>query len=103
MVDPYKTTKKIGIVRTKRNYTAGKIRPATSWELHLGLGLKLHEEAAELIRAPHDLAEYADVLQVLQDFATINGVSWDNVLAAAAQKKDKSGSFLPGKLWTANK
>ena len=61
--------------------------------------LKLHEEVAELVRAPLDLSEYADVLQALMDYAELNGLSWTDVLIAKDNKRRKCGGFLPGTLW----
>lgn len=95
------TTKRIGLARTKRTYTHGTTRPATAQEAHLGLALKLHEEVAEVVRAPKDVDEYADVLQALVDFATLNGVSWRDVTNAVVKKDLRDGSFLPALLWEA--
>lgn len=95
------TTKRIGLARTRRAYTQGATRPATASEAHLGLALKLHEEVAEVVRAPRDVFEYADVLQALMDYAELNGVSWRDVLDAMAMKSNQDGPFLPALLWEA--
>lgn len=95
------TTKRIGLARTKRTYTHGTTRPATEQEAHLGLALKLHEEVAEVVRAPKDMDEYADVLQALMDFAELNGVLWVGVEAALEAKRHFDGPFLPALLWEA--
>ena len=89
-----KTTKTIGLCRTKRDYTEGVTRAATREETALGLALKLHEEVGEVCRAPRDVEEYADVLQALRDFATVNGVSWVAVENVAKMKQADDGSFL---------
>lgn len=93
------TTKKIGLARVGRSYTEGVTRPATPEEASLGLALKLHEEVAEVTRAPNDVAEYADVLQALMDYAKHNGVPWGEVLFTLSEKAAKDGTFLPALLW----
>lgn len=95
------TTKTIGLCRNLRTYTQGVTRPATHQETSLGLALKLHEEVGELVRAPLALDEYADVLQALRDFATLNGVVWSSVERAAETKAAQDGTFLPPLLWQA--
>lgn len=96
-----KTTKMIGLCRHAGVYTQGSTRAATLTETLLGLGLKLHEEVAEVVRAPRDVSEYADVLQALSDFANANGVSMADIEAARDEKFAAKGGFLPGTLWHA--
>lgn len=93
-------TKTIGLCRNGRDYSLGKTRLASDTETGLGLLLKLHEEVGEVTRAPRDITEYADVLQVLMDLAKHNGLSWLDVLRERELKSDESGTFLPAWLWT---
>lgn len=95
-----KSTKTIGLCRNLRTYTFGTTRVAKPAEAHLGLALKLHEEVGEVCRAPQDVSEYADVLQVLMDFAELNGIAWETVLRACEDKLRTSGRFInPALLW----
>lgn len=87
-------TKGLSITRVDGTYTQGVTRVATHEETVLGLQGKLIEECGELIKAPRDVTEYADVLQVLKDFDTINGVRWSEVEAALGIKKLNRGGFL---------
>lgn len=95
------TTKTVGLCRNARVYSLGTTRMATREETALGLALKLHEEVAEVTRAPTDVSEYADVLQALQDYAEFNGVLWEHVHTARLNKAKDAGTFLPAVLWEA--
>lgn len=88
------TQKGIGLTRVEGIYNMGKTRQATPEETKLGLQAKLLEECGELVKAPRDVHEYADVLQVLRDLSTINGVIWDDVHQALINKADDRGGFL---------
>lgn len=97
------TTKLMGLCRNLRTYTAGHTQPATPTETFLGLACKMHEEVQEVINAPKDRSEYADVLQALMDFAELNGIDWLDVEAALDKKAAVSGTFInPPLLWKAN-
>lgn len=98
-----KTSKTIGLCRSRRTYTLGRTRDASPSEQALGLALKLHEEVAEVTRAPTDVCEYADVLQALMDYATFNGVRWASVTEARVKKAAKDGTFIPSRIWEAKK
>ena len=56
---------------------------------------KLIEEAEEAQAAPdrHLRSELADVLEVLQALAAAHGMSWEDVVAEAARKRDERGGF----------
>jgi predicted house-cleaning noncanonical NTP pyrophosphatase (MazG superfamily) len=56
---------------------------------------KLMEEAEEARTAPDERlgSELADVLEVLQALAAAHGMSWEDVLAEAARKRDERGGF----------
>ena len=59
------------------------------------LRAKLMEEAEEA-RAASDKqlrSELADVLEVLQDLAAAHSMSWEDVPAEAARKRDERGGF----------
>lgn len=96
-----KTTKTIGLCRTKRKYSLGVTREATRDETALGLALKLHEEVGEVVRDPHNTDEYADVLQALMDYAALHGIEWRKVLNRCEIRGALAGGFLPGLLWKA--
>ena len=59
------------------------------------LRAKLVEEAGEAQAAPDGQlrSELADVLEVLQALATAHGMSWEDVVAEAARKRDERGGF----------
>lgn len=95
------TTKIIGLCRTDGVYTHGHTRTATVTEAYLGLQLKLFEEVGEVCRAPRDVAEYADVLQVLFDLARYHGISEDEIEQARRAKADAKGGMIPARLWAA--
>jgi len=96
------TTKMMGLARNNMTFGQGAARTATETETYLGLCLKLHEEAAEVILDPTDVTEYADLLQVLQEFAELNGVSWTEVEEARSTKCQERGDFCPPVLWTSH-
>lgn len=61
----------------------------------MALRAKLMEEAEEA-RAASDRqlrSELADVLEVLRALATAHGMSWEDVVAEAARKRDERGGF----------
>ncbi len=53
---------------------------------------KLHEELAELIEA-ENADEAADLLEVLEAFMTLKGISMSDVLETQRVKKEKRGGF----------
>ena len=59
------------------------------------LRAKLMEEAEEAQAAPDRQlrSELADVLEVLQALTAAHGMSWDDVVAEAARKRDERGGF----------
>jgi predicted house-cleaning noncanonical NTP pyrophosphatase (MazG superfamily) len=59
------------------------------------LRAKLLEEAEEARAAPDGQlrSELADVLEVLQALAAAYGMSWEDVVAEAARKRDERGGF----------
>ena len=59
------------------------------------LRAKLMEEAEEAQAAPDKQlrSELADVLEVLQALAAAHGMSWEDVVAEAARKRDERGGF----------
>ena len=59
------------------------------------LRVKLVEEAGEAQAAPDGKlrSELADVLEVLQALAAAHGMSWEDVVAEAARKRDERGGF----------
>ena len=59
------------------------------------LRAKLVEEAGEARTAPDRQlrAELADVLEVLRALAAAHGMSWQDVMAEAARKRDERGGF----------
>ena len=59
------------------------------------LRAKLVEEAEEAQAAPDGQlrSELADVLEVLRALAAAHGVSWADVVAEAARKRDERGGF----------
>ena len=57
------------------------------------LFLKLHEETEELMDDPHDIEEYADILEVLDCIMKLNGVSFEQVMKVKEEKRIKKGSF----------
>jgi len=61
----------------------------------VALRAKLVEEAGEAQAAPDGQlrSELADVLEVLQALAAAHGMSWENVVAEAARKRDERGGF----------
>ena len=71
------------------------LRRLDEQEYQLELHAKLREEAAELAGATgNEVAEeLADVLEVVQAIARINGVSMDDVVDLAKQKRADRGAF----------
>jgi predicted house-cleaning noncanonical NTP pyrophosphatase (MazG superfamily) len=59
------------------------------------LRAKLMEEAGEAQAAPDGQlrSELADVLEVLEALAAAHGMSWEDVVAEAACKRDERGGF----------
>ncbi len=59
------------------------------------LRAKLIEEAEEARAAPDRQlrSELADVLEVLQALAVAHGMSWEDVVAETARKRDERGGF----------
>lgn len=59
------------------------------------LRAKLMEEAEEAQAASDKQlrSELADVLEVLQALAAAHGMSWEDVMAEAARKRDERGGF----------
>jgi predicted house-cleaning noncanonical NTP pyrophosphatase (MazG superfamily) len=59
------------------------------------LRAKLVEEAEEARSAPDRQlrSELADVLEVLRALAAAHGMSWEDVVAEAARKRDERGGF----------
>ena len=59
------------------------------------LRAKLMEEAGEAQAAPDAQlrSELADVLEVLRALAAARGMSWEDVVAEAARKRDERGGF----------
>ena len=59
------------------------------------LRVKLIEEAEEAQAASDGQlrSELADVLEVLQALAAAHGMSWEDVVAEAARKRDERGGF----------
>jgi predicted house-cleaning noncanonical NTP pyrophosphatase (MazG superfamily) len=78
---------------------AGGGRPVTrvldQAEYLVALRAKLLEEAGEAQAAPGRQlrSELADVLEVLQALASVHGMSWADVAAEAARKRDERGGF----------
>lgn len=64
------------------------------------LGLKLLEEAAELVSAQDEakFEELADVYEVVLAIAADLGVSWDEIIDIASAKRAELGGF-DGCLW----
>jgi len=88
------TTKGIGLCRTEREYTFGTTRIATDEEARLGIQAKLLEECGEVIKAPKDISEYADAVQVLFDMANLNGITRLAILSEVKRKFDECGGFM---------
>jgi len=61
----------------------------------VALRAKLIEEAGEAQAAPDGQlrSELADVLEVLRALAAAHGMSWEDVVAEAARKRDERGGF----------
>ncbi|MBE5906116.1 MAG: hypothetical protein E7277_04870 [Lachnospiraceae bacterium] len=57
------------------------------------LFLKLREEARELMDDPHDIEEYADILEVLDCIMKLHGISFDAVMETKEKKRLQKGSF----------
>ena len=59
------------------------------------LRAKLMEEAGEVQAAPDGQlrSELADVLEVLRALVDAHGMSWEDVVAEAARKRDERGGF----------
>ncbi len=90
------------LVRDKCNAVlAGECeRAQTEAEYQMALLLKLHEEAQEVAGDPTDLAEYADLLEVLLTLADHNGISLFNIIEECEAKREQFGGFVEGMIWT---
>lgn len=56
--------------------------------------LKIKEESLEVQESGHkDIFEFADLLQVAFDWATINGISEDDLFNAVQSKMEERGRF----------
>lgn len=61
------------------------------------LHAKLHEELAELALTDYqDPYEYGDAIEVLITMAKLKGVSFDDIIAAMDEKRERRGGFLGG-------
>lgn len=78
----------------------GTTRPVNSLAgKQLALVAKLHEEAAEIARDPTDAGEYGDLLEVMNELGRLNGVSFEDMLRAQAEKRAGRGGFEGGRMW----
>jgi predicted house-cleaning noncanonical NTP pyrophosphatase (MazG superfamily) len=77
---------------------ADQIRRVDSREEHLSLlSAKTLEERDEIVAANFDDAtEYADLLQVIMDKASVAGVAWNEIERARLAKLQERGGFLGG-------
>lgn len=71
----------------------------TDAEYQMALLLKLHEEAQEIAKSPHDPEEYADLLEVLIALANHNNVTGEDILNALGMKREYKGGFEKGQIW----
>ena len=63
-------------------------------ELNKLFGLKIQEELLEIQAADHkDIVEFADLFQVVINFAEANGINFNDLVEAASLKRDKKGDF----------
>lgn len=77
------------------------VRPANTRAGRLmGLLAKLHEEAAEIVDAPNDPEEYADLLQVLTDLMILNQIDFMEVSRILETKRARKGGFSRGMVLT---
>jgi predicted house-cleaning noncanonical NTP pyrophosphatase (MazG superfamily) len=96
------SSKTVGLIRVKMVPTFGTKRIASDMEYSLGLFAKLLEEAGEVVRAPKDVSEYADLLQVLIDLAANNGIGLAQIEEERVRKEESLGGFYPGYVWQNN-
>lgn len=60
---------------------------------------KLQEELKEVLEAktgPEKAEELADLLEVMQAFARVEGIKWNDVVHAKAKKAREKGTFEDG-------
>jgi predicted house-cleaning noncanonical NTP pyrophosphatase (MazG superfamily) len=85
------------LVRDKVKPMDGEKAMILSLALHrTALVAKMHEEVEEIARTPKAHSEYADVLSALMDLAALNGLEWEEVLAAEQSKRELKGGFSKG-------
>ena len=60
---------------------------------------KLQEEVSELLAAPADIGEFADVLEVLYSMGKLSGITPEAMEAARIEKKEKRGGFENKIIW----
>lgn len=87
------------LVRDKIDFDGGEFREVTCNEEFRGLlGLKLYEEVGEVLAAPDDPAEYADVLEVLEALMEEHGVTLAEVMVEKACRRATRGKFEHGRV-----
>ena len=65
---------------------------------HALLIMKLHEEVEEIADRAYDPIEYADVLEALEELASVNGVSMEEIQKAKENKRLIKGGFTKGRV-----
>lgn len=60
---------------------------------------KLQEEVSELLAAPTDIGEFADVLEVLYSMGKLSGITPEAMEAARIEKREKRGGFEDKIIW----
>lgn len=73
-----------------------KFVTAPDWALDVYVQDKILEEAREVIQAlgkTSTTEELADLLEVMQKYAKVQGITWDEVLEAKAKKLAAKGGF----------
>ena len=92
----------IKLVRDRCNAVLeGQCEPAGSKsEYMMALLLKMHEEIEEIAKDPLDPAEYADLMEVMDAFASANGVESEDIITSMYKKREELGCFKDGQIWT---
>lgn len=80
-----------------------QVRPVDSNDEHLKLlRAKLLEEVGEVLLAETReelIKELADVVAVLEGWAAVNSIDWDEVALKLDERELRSGGFTRGMVW----
>lgn len=87
------------LIRNNGKNEVPVFRQVTGHHLQLSFHRKYNEEGSEIWRADTPekrKEEFADALQVLMDWTSLNNISWEEVKRCRQQKFEERGGFSEG-------